>query len=280
MRPPAASAPDPVAHRARVATWNLWWRFGPWRRRGRAIVEVLRAVDAQVIALQEVWSTSSTNQAQLLAEELGMHAAWTPAADGTRFSARLGDPDVAVGTAVLSRWPIVDVAQWTLPSAEMHLACATVDAPGALLPVFNVHLDPDPAGSARRCEQVRELWRCIAAHAGADLPVVLAGDLNAEPDSDEVRLLAGHKTAPAVPGRVLVDTWRFADHCAPSATWATTNPYVAHLGFPDSRIDYVFAGPPTRTCPRRVVHASRFGDEPVDGVWASDHFGVLAELVW
>ncbi|MGY1705960.1 endonuclease/exonuclease/phosphatase family protein [Geodermatophilus sp. SYSU D00697] len=35
----------------RVATWNVWWRFGDrWRERQDALLRTLRAVDAAVLA--------------------------------------------------------------------------------------------------------------------------------------------------------------------------------------------------------------------------------------
>ena len=56
----------------RVATWNLWWRFGAWQERHEAIAQVMAEVDADVWALQEVWAgpDGSPNQAELLADRL------------------------------------------------------------------------------------------------------------------------------------------------------------------------------------------------------------------
>ena len=46
-------------------TWNIWWRFGPkWQERQAVVVETLRAVDPDVVALQEVLGTDETTQAQ------------------------------------------------------------------------------------------------------------------------------------------------------------------------------------------------------------------------
>ena len=55
----------------RVATWNLWWRFGPWEERQPAIIDWLRRIDADVLALQEVADDGESNQAKMLAGELG-----------------------------------------------------------------------------------------------------------------------------------------------------------------------------------------------------------------
>ncbi|MDX2860114.1 endonuclease/exonuclease/phosphatase family protein, partial [Streptomyces scabiei] len=39
----------------RVVTWNLWWRFGPWQERQKAILAVLRELRPDAVGLQEVW---------------------------------------------------------------------------------------------------------------------------------------------------------------------------------------------------------------------------------
>jgi hypothetical protein len=53
---------------------------------------------------------------------------------------------------------------------------------------------------------------------------VVTGDLNAEPDADEIRLLGGYKTAPVVPGLVLVDAWSYVDPMTPGWTWDRRRP--------------------------------------------------------
>jgi hypothetical protein len=55
--------------RVRIATWNLWGRYGPWEARLPAITETLRRVDADVVGLQEVWEDDRRSQAS---ERMGM----------------------------------------------------------------------------------------------------------------------------------------------------------------------------------------------------------------
>ena len=262
----------------RVGTWNLWWRFGAWDRRRRAIARVLGFVDADVVGLQEVWSTQRENQAEELAARLGMRFfVWAPSPRPEPWQRRIDDPSVSVGTAIQSRWPVVEHGVRELPEGDMLALYALVRTPAGELPFFTVHLESAPGASSVRCRQVAAIAALVAEKGGADLPAVITGDFNAEPDSDEIRLLEGHKTAPAVPGQVFVDAWRFADAGAPGATWDSSNPHAAALGFPSSRIDYVFLGMAVRGR-GRVIGVRRFGVVPVDGVWASDHFGVLAHL--
>ena len=60
-----------VTTRVRIVTWNLWGRYGPWEARLPVIVENLRAIDADILALQEVWEDDTRNQACELADALG-----------------------------------------------------------------------------------------------------------------------------------------------------------------------------------------------------------------
>jgi hypothetical protein len=109
--------------------------------------------------------------------------------------------------------------------------------------------------------QVREL---VAGPLATSLPVVLVGDLNATPDSDAMGLVfgAGFLDAADAPGGDLGDTCCFdAD---------------VRGGTLDQRIDYVlYRGRFEVTGHERVGLEP---DEP-DGLYPSDHAGVVADLV-
>ncbi|MER7829803.1 endonuclease/exonuclease/phosphatase family protein [Streptomyces sp. NPDC095602] len=268
----------------RVLTWNVWWRFGPWEQRRDAVLAVLRDLRPDVVGLQEVWARDGENLARWLASRLGMHWTWAPSRAPQGWQRRIGDPAVEVGNAVLSRWPIAERATAELPAPEGEddgrLALyAGIDAPSCRVPFFTTHLSSADDASALRCRQVEELARFVAAHSeGTAFPPVVTGDFNAWPDSDEVRRFGGYKTAPVVPGRVLVDVWEYADPAQPSATWDAANPYVAARHSPSVRIDYIHVGPPGPGGLGAVRSVRRAGDGPVAGVWPSDHAAVLADL--
>jgi endonuclease/exonuclease/phosphatase family metal-dependent hydrolase len=262
-----------MASSLRIVTWNLWARFGPWRQRESAIRATLRSLDADLIGLQEAWSDRERNLAADLAEDLAMHWTWTS-------SGRRGD--VEAGNAVLSRWPLEDTDREHLDGGDLAdgrtALYAAVAAPAGRIPFFTTQLSSPPDQSALCCAQVVQLSHFVARRATAAFPPVVTGDLNAEPDSDEVRLLCGHKTAPAVPGQVLVDVWRYASPGEAGDTWDRRNPFVRATHEPSSRIDYVLVGPPATGGAGHVVRAWRAGSGPVDGVWPSDHAAVVAEL--
>ena len=76
---------------------------------------------------------------------------------------------------------------------------------------------------------------------------------------------------------VFIDGWR-AGGTGPGITWDNRNPFAATDHEPDRRIDYVFVGYPRDGGRGQVVRAELVGTAPVDGVWPSDHFGVVADL--
>lgn len=256
----------------RVLTWNLWGRYGLCEERRRAIETTLSGLAPDVCALQEVWNSPREGSfAEYLAESLGMYSTQTAPSENDEGGA---------GNAIVSRWPVAETAELRLPAGsaadEGRTALfALVEHPLGQQPVYTTQLNSEPTASAIRCEQVEALCRFIASRRGGLLPIV-TGDLNAEPDSDEVRLLQGHKTAPVVPGFALLDVWRYADPGDEGWTWSPRNPHAAATFDVGARIDYILSG--FSGGRRRVRSVAVVADGPVDGVWPSDHAAVFAEL--
>jgi endonuclease/exonuclease/phosphatase family metal-dependent hydrolase len=163
-----------------------------------------------------------------------MHWCWAVAAQGRGA----GGDELSLGNAILSRWPTTAHAQADLPVGGMvdegRVAVhARIDTPGGALPIFTTHLTYRPGLSQVRTAQVRRLAQFVAEHGTeCAYPPVVTGDLNAEPGSDEMRLLGGLLTAPAVPGLVLIDAWRYADPGDPGFTWHHRNGYLANSAIP------------------------------------------------
>jgi endonuclease/exonuclease/phosphatase family metal-dependent hydrolase len=263
-------------------TWNLWWRFGSWRTRLGAIRAVLHAQRPDIIGLQEVWDDGKNNLAAQLSDELGCFFSWSPALNTDRWRGRAVDPAVKVGDAILSRWPITSEDQLRLPEGNVDegrtALFASVDVRGVRVPFFTTQLNSAPDQSSLRCEQVSALANFVAERRGKQFPAIVTGDLNAEPDSDEIRMLCGHKTSGAVQGLVLVDAWRYAESTDPGWTWDRKNPHVEETGEPSARIDYVLVEPPCDGRSGRVKIVRVAGNETIDGVWPSDHAAVVVEL--
>ncbi len=260
----------------RVVTWNVWWRFGPWEERFAGIVATLEALDADVICLQETWvdEPGAPTQADLLGAALGRHAV---AGERRRMA-----------NAVLSRWPIVSAQTFSLGVSPggydvRHAVLAELDAPHGRQLVASAHLDHRFDASASRQRQVQALAELVAGHRGdpaTDSPVVVGADLNAVPDSDEVRMLTGRRE-PAVDGLVFTDAWEVAGDGGPGWTWRGDNPHLATASWPNRRLDYVLVSwPRPDGSPLTPVSCRLAGDGPAQGSphWPSDHLAVVADL--
>lgn len=257
-----------------VLSWNLWWRFGPWRERLPAIVETIRAADPDVLGLQEVWVADGTSSAHQIAEALDYHVV---------VGHRLVLDGVGFGNAVLSRWPISGSTTVALPGdpddddEERVVLAADVTAPRGPLQVFSTHLNWRYDHGATRQEQVRTLCAMVSAKRPRGYPAVVCGDFNAEPDAEEIRMMTG-KAALPTPGTVFMDTWSSVHGNGGGTTWSNANPFAAQAYEHDRRIDYVFSGWRRPDGAGQPLSCRVVGDRPLDGVWPSDHFGVLAEL--
>ncbi len=192
------------------------------------------------------------------------------------------------GNAVLSRWPIVGSEITELPMEgggavdtdedESRLVLFTeIDGPRGSFQVFCTHLSWRADWSGVRQAQVRTVCEVIRRHGPRRIPAILCGDLNAEPASDEIRMLTGLAAVP-VPGVVLRDAWAAAGR-GDGATISPRNPYCAATLEPPARIDYVMVGWPKLGGVGQVLDAWVAGDEPgPEGHFGSDHLAVVAEL--
>lgn len=260
-----------VDTRLRVLSWNLWGRFGPWQRRQPAILETVAGVDPDVACLQEVWLTEDTGMADLVADRLGFH----------QVSSCNDDGPVHSGNAIVSRWPIVRSGWRPLPAAgepdeRRTVLFAEIDGPRGLVQVFCTHLNWRFDHSVVRQRQVEAIGEFMQQVRPRTFPSVLCGDMNAAPDSDEVRMLTG-RAGVIAPNLVFHDAWEVAGD-GEGMSWSNDNPYAVLDLEPSRRIDYVLAGWPKQGGVGHIVRAQLAGTEPVDGVVPSDHYGVVAEL--
>jgi endonuclease/exonuclease/phosphatase family metal-dependent hydrolase len=269
-----------IETRLRVASWNVWGRYGPWEGRQPIIAANLRAIDADVICLQEAWEDDARSQPAELASALGMTYVYERG-----FMMNGGWS----GNAVLSRWPIARHEVDELPMegggavdtdvGERRLIVSTeIEGPRGAVQVFCTHLSWRADWSGVRQAQVRKVCEVIRSQTPRTFPAVLCGDLNAEPTSDEIRMLTGLSAVP-VPGVIFRDAWAVRGDGGIGATVGSRNPYCLATLEPDARIDYVLVGWPKFGGAGHVLGAAIAGDTPGDGgLFGSDHFAVVADL--
>jgi endonuclease/exonuclease/phosphatase family metal-dependent hydrolase len=258
----------------RAATFNIWSRFGPWEERLPSIREGLRRLAPDVIGLQEVLRYPEFDQAALVAHDLGFQIAWGKASENHGFP---------TGNAILSRWPILRSEVIPLPNGgsdeSRSLLFAEIEAPFGKLPFFCTHLNWKLHHGHVRQLQVRAVTDAVArlAPVKGSFPPVVVGDFNAEPDSDEIRFMRG---LTGLGGKCVyfADAFHVAGDGSHGATYSKTNPFAAFLREPERRIDYVFVRGPDDSQRGEPVEASVCFTEPHDGVYPSDHYGVVATI--
>lgn len=239
----------------------------------RLVVDGLRALDADVIGLQEASvGRRRGHVATRLADALGYRYVFAPAATRPLGSESLRRAVRAVlgfaeGPVLLSRFPIVRWQAWELPDCGRAfdtrvLLFAELATPTGRIAAYSAHTSGDAC-------HARAVAGLVRASAGA-LPAVVMGDFNATATSSAVRLLtvdAGFIDAFAVarPG---------------SAGFTDGQDVRASVRTARQRIDYVFLAP-GRSSDVRVVESRVVLDRPVGAGavrWPSDHYGVLAEI--
>ncbi|HEY8503861.1 MAG TPA: endonuclease/exonuclease/phosphatase family protein [Gemmataceae bacterium] len=242
--PSAGQPPEPPAEMTlRVLSYNIHHGEGT---DGKVdldrVAKVLKAARPHLVALQEVdrntRRSGGVDQTAVLARLTGMHGSFGKAIDfqGGEY-----------GQAVLSTFPIRSVEVHRLPGKteqESRVAVeARVEIDGRPLTFLSTHLQHDDGPT--REKQAAKIVELFARGGG---PMILAGDLNALPDSP--------------PLKVLAERWAVATADRKLLTFPSAEPV--------RQIDYILYRPADRF---RVV-----GSEVIAEKVASDHRPVLAVL--
>jgi endonuclease/exonuclease/phosphatase family metal-dependent hydrolase len=212
-----------------------------------AIAKVINDQDVNVVALQEVdvnttRSGTSLNEAEEIARLTGMTAFFAKAIDYASGE---------YGVAILSKLPMENRMNTPLPTVDATkgehrtLAMATIILPGDKKFVFAcTHLDAQKDDVNRQL-QIKKILEVLKPES---LPLVIAGDFNALPNSDVIKQL---------------------DHCF-SRTCISNCPFTIPERSPNRTIDYIAFAPAGKFSV--VSHAV------VDESYASDHRPVKALL--
>jgi endonuclease/exonuclease/phosphatase family metal-dependent hydrolase len=277
--PAAGEAPAAL----RVVTFNLlhggpssglWGDDQHLDARLDLVVGELRAIDPDIVGLQESSISGRRHVAARLAAQLGLH--WAHAS-ATRHLSGIGILDRLLvwamnfeeGPAILARWPISETEVFDLPRCvtfyDPRVALrAAVETPRGRLQVFSTHLSHDAC-------QARRLGQIVRAHTGP-LPALVMGDFNASESTEWIQALVREGT--------LIDAYRAANPDAAGPTvWQRPQAPAPTVS---RRVDFIFVQPGT-ALPARVRSSEVVLATPgrlANGVtlWPSDHYGVLAEL--
>ncbi|MFY9555845.1 MAG: endonuclease/exonuclease/phosphatase family protein [Blastocatellia bacterium] len=236
--------------RLRIATYNIHRCRGLDRRvRPARIIEVLREINADIIALQEVLSLRGgqreKDQATYIAQEMEMACA----VGGTRIHR-----GAIYGNVVLSRLPMLETRNYDISvRGREQRGCmrADINANGmGLLHVFNVHLGT--AFLERRHQAQKLVNTVILNNEELTGNRIMLGDFNEWTRGLATRLLASHLKSADV-----------RMHLPRSKTYPGVLPFLHldHIYFDDSLL-----------LERMTLHKSR------TALVASDHLPLVADF--
>lgn len=269
-----------MTDRARVITLNvLTWSDADGQRRQEVIREGLRGLRPDIVALQEVTRGPGFDQ---VLELLGP--------DFTVVDLP-GRSPTGTGESLASRWPLGQVSTLDMPIAgnvrepmRATAVAAEVLVPAPLGPMLVVHhratyhLERELVRERQAVATARFVEQLVADRP--EMPVVLVGDLNADCDAASIRFLTGRQSLDGISVRY-EDAWMASHPEQAGHTFSPRNPLVRAGQMPlerGRRIDYVMLrsgpyGPPLDFRDCRLIFT-----EPVDGIQASDHYGVSVDL--
>lgn len=222
------------------------------------IAAVIASFGADVVGLQEVdrfWSRSGTvDQPLELAELLGWHHCYGANLD--HQPDRHSPVPHQYGTAILSRFPILECTNIPLPKAnppageQRGLLEALINVRGVPLRFYNTHLH---TVLADRLVQTQAIAEVLDQRSG---PTVMVGDFNARPTEMSLHVIYER----------LLDIWPLT---RPDDDGYTFPAHPTRL--PNRRIDYVFVSADVTPINAYVVVNKRTA-------MASDHYPVVADI--
>ena len=243
-----------------ILSLNTWSTYGPYEHRWPCMISQLKTLKPDVLLLQEVTDSRLLDQIKKATPLL--HCAH----------------QVQAGLATVTRFPLIATENVTYQSKsplenEIRGALVnTVQIGGKMILLANTHLAWRAEDGGTRAQQVRELLKYVQTKG---LPAILAGDFNDVPESPAVEWITRNAE--------FCDLFEHSRSSDRGITWDNRNPYIqTHAAkgvrFPDRRIDYLFAS--------RNLAAARalkrcevvFRSSCRNGAFASDHYGVLAEM--
>lgn len=166
----------------KVMSYNIHHGADPFENYSlERIADVIRQSGAEIIGLQEVdryYSSRSNNEdtIQRLSDMLGMQFAYGANLD--RPPSQPGQPRSQYGTAVLSKYPIVQNQNYRLTSygqEQRGVLETTIDIQGIQLSFYSTHMGLD---AVQRNIHADEILAIMAKRSG---PKILVGDFNARP---------------------------------------------------------------------------------------------------
>lgn len=271
----------------RVMTLNIWGYTEPYADRMRLVRDWIKSNAPDLLAFQEAACSEGRDQVRDLLQGLKYYVCH-------QLDGDIDSPHKE-GICIASRWPINQTKVCPLavtPACDAYAyaaLAAKIEAPapiGSFLfvtskPSWELNREYERELQALRVVEMIEEW----AKADA-FPTILVGDFDATSQSASIRFLTGRQSLDGVSTHFL-DAWEQAGDGTAGYTWTYENASTAKIieeyirqERHARRIDYIFlASPHDHAARKAVIRDCRvILDQPDGNIWASDHFGLCAEI--
>ena len=228
----------------KLMTYNL--RFGEPASMEQ-IADYISSEHPDIVALQECdWATNRTRAPHqngvMFVNELAYHTGMFGI-----YGKSINYAGGYYGIGILSRYPILRYERVLLPNdgktEQRSMLIADIELPdGTVITFVNTHLEVKTA--QMRIEQVQFIEKYLK---GRKNQIFLAGDMNAIPDSEEMRMLR--------------ENWMDL----------TNKVFTYHTSKPEINIDYIYSKP--------SKNVELLGTEVREDIKLSDHFPVISTIV-
>jgi endonuclease/exonuclease/phosphatase family metal-dependent hydrolase len=245
----------------RVATLNLERNEKRWEARRELVIDQLAALRPDVVAFNEICIPLQTGRwlQHMARERLQLPFALLQ-------QSKVNGSSLLEGEALLTRYPVVETANWDYRTLDAVAQVARLDIDGHLLDVYVTHLYRSRGDDALRLFQVQQLLAWIQTREDVEARVV-CGDFNATLEMPSAQLMASvfrpTQTAPTA-YTPLQDTDGTVSH-----------PYWNRF---DRCIDYIWVAGPLVVRASGVCFNTPSATDPT--LWPSDHAGVWADLAF
>lgn len=240
----------------KILTFNLRHNNDYWEQRKPLVIDLIQALQPDIIGFQEVWMP--IQQAKLIVD----------AVDGAPYQLYVTAKQAHHGTegiAIATRLPVRDFESLDLPGGERVAQRVMIDVDGETVCFANTHLHHRPQED--ESERLPQMQAILAWLEAVTVPTILTGDMNTIPSSETIQL-----TKPKFTSAYAQVHGKESDFTFPAP--------VAEDQYPDHRvmIDYILITPDTlHATSARLVGDKAHGSHPK--LSPSDHMGIVADVV-
>lgn len=238
-----------------------------WDNRKERVVNLLKFYQADVFGLQEALHHQVTYVAEHFSDYQRVGVGRDDGREKGEYSPIFFNnilfESIEEGTFWLSTTPEVPSKDWdaALPRIATWVLLRNRTTDSQLL-VCNTHFDH--RGDTARFNSAKLLLSKLPELA-EQVPVVLMGDFNSDPQSAPYQVLTGSD--------ILQDAW-FQSELPPVGPERSFSGFTVTPNLPGNRIDHIFVSP--------SVSVNRFAiiSEEKNGAYPSDHFPIFAEITY